>query len=151
MSSLWDFQIKEQKAVEKDGVLKLEVVLGGKEAHNIEQKHGKLGLPVGALCCAFSSLLSSPELPAALSPCRHVYIMVSTLVTSVGNGPPSNCSQGHSHFTVGPFAVLFPPWDSWGPIYPQISDLRIHFRTNIFGSQMGWRETPLSESALHWV
>lgn len=44
------------------------------------------------------------ECPASLTHCRHFYnfyIMVQTLVTSVGNSSPSGCSQGHDVFTLG--------------------------------------------------
>lgn len=86
--------LKEQIATERDGVLKSEV---GFAEGNIQQK--LTGEPGAANWGSLLSFLSIAKLPVAefpascLSYCRLSYIMESALVSSVGNGSPSSCSQ----------------------------------------------------------
>lgn len=79
-----------------------------REAHNIQQT--LTGEPGAVNWRSLLSFLSIAELPMAdfpascLSYCRLLYHW-SALVTSVGNGSPSNCSQKHCWF----LCIIFPP------------------------------------------
>lgn len=79
----------------------------------------------------------------SLSHCRHLYTLGQIIVASVGNGSRSSCSQGHSVFTLGLFAVLFPPCHRIKGILASGDTLR---QTHL-GLKWGGGKSPLPELA----
>lgn len=80
-----------------------------------------------------TELLDSP------SHCSHFYMMGSTIVvTFVGHGSLSSCSQGHNVFTFG--LLLFfslPVTELVGATYLQAKVVGGPFEINMLGSEMG--------------
>lgn len=122
--------------MERHGVLKSEMGFA-KGKLIISHRHwlGRLGQPIGGLYWAFSQLLSSPWLTFQLVafPTVDSYIIESALVTSVGNGSPSNCSQKHCWF----LCIVFPPhYMVRGHSIPRQITTEGYFRGRVIGSQI---------------